>query len=65
MSTKNENNESQPAKISVRKAFERAACVVGIIASVGTGLADPGSSLQVASAILMGTSWGTAYLLKR
>jgi hypothetical protein len=56
MSAENENN-SHP----LREIFQHAACVIGIAAAVGTGLAHSGSSLQLASAVLM----GTAYVLKR
>ncbi len=35
MSANSGHNETPPAKIGVRKAFERAACIIGIAAATG------------------------------
>jgi hypothetical protein len=51
--------------VSLRKVFEYVACAEGIVAGITTGLAPQGSPLQLSCAILMGTAFGAAYLLKR
>ena len=57
--------EAKSARIDIRKAFEYASCAIGIVASIATGLAEPGSALQATTALTMGSAYGAAYFLKR
>jgi formate/nitrite transporter FocA (FNT family) len=65
MNTGTDRSDSSPSKVTLRSVFEHAACGLGIVAAIATGLADQGSALQASSAIVMGTAFGTAYILKR
>lgn len=60
------SNKDEPKQgIALRSVFEHVACGLGIVASIATGLAPPGSAMQASTALLMGTAFGAAYVLKR
>ncbi len=65
MNTNMNTDEKKASTFSLRGVFEHAACALGIVAAVATGLAPHDSAFQASTAICMATAFATAYILKR
>jgi hypothetical protein len=63
--TLNTSSQERDQPWGLRRIFQYAAVYTGVAASVGVGVTACTSEASTTAAIVMGTSYGIAYLLKK